>query len=204
MNMTHPTRSTISQKRYRECYRNRLARVLALILISLNVAIAGDAPSLEYQVKGACLIKFGMFVEWPAATNASTDKSPFLIGILGDDPFGKAFDDAVAKEKVNGRQVVVKRSKAVAELRDCQIVFIAGLESDRLSAALTEFSTNGVLTVSDTPGFARNGGVVGFFKDAGKVRFEINTEIAGQSGLKVSSKLLQVGRVVPSGKPDHG
>jgi hypothetical protein len=177
---------------------------VVLILISLNPAMAGDAPSLEYQVKGACLIKFGMFVEWSAATNASADKSPFLIGILGDDPFGKTFDDAVAKEKVKGRQVMVKRGASAAELRDCQIVFIAGLESDHLSAALAVFSTNGVLTVSDAPGFARNGGVVGFFKDGGKVRFEINTTMADKAGLKVSSKLLQVSRIVADGGSNHG
>lgn len=208
MNKFSPTPTDRLLKRCLPFWRNCLATFLALVFLSSTSAIAVDARALEYQVKGACLVKFGMFVEWPAATQNSSGKSSFVIGILGDDPFGKSFDEAVAKEKVNGRQVLVKRGRSAAELLDCQIVFISYSELERVSAALAIFSTNGVLTVSDAPTFARNGGMVGFFKEATKdgikVRFEINTEIAGQSGLKVSSKLLQVGRVVTSGKPDHG
>lgn len=204
MNMIKPTRSRKSLKRCFHCWRNCLATVVALFSLSINVAVAAAAPSLEYQVKGACLIKFGMFVEWPVAPNGSADKSPFVIGILGNDPFGKTFDEAVAKEKVNGRHVMVKRGKSAAELLDCQIVFISFPELDRVRAAITQFATNGVLTVSDAPGFAGMGGMVGFIKEASKegvkVRFEINSEIAGQSGLKLSSKLLQVGRIVTNGK----
>ena len=208
MNKLEPTRLKKSLKRCLPFWRKCLATFVALVFLSSDFALAGDASSLEFQVKGACLVKFGMFVEWPPAANGSADKSPFVIGILGNDPFGKLFDDSVAKEKVNGRQVLVKRGNSAAELLDCQIVFISYPEMDRVKAAITQFATHGVLTVSDAPGFARMGGMVGFIREAGKegvkVRFEINTEIAGQSGLKLSSKLLQVGRVVTSGKPDHG
>lgn len=204
MNMVKPTRSEKLLKRCLLRCCNSLAAVAALVFLSINIAVAAAAPSLEYQVKGACLIKFGMFVDWPSAADGSAEKAPFVIGILGNDPFGKSFDEAVAKEKVNGRQVVVKRSKSASELLDCQVVFIASSETDRLLAALATFSTNGVLTVGDAPGFARNGGMVGFFKEGGKVRFEINTAMADRSGLKVSSKLLQVGRIVTDGKPNHG
>lgn len=203
MNLITTTRPRKSLMRCLLSWRKGLATVVVSAFLSMDCT-AADAPSLEYQVKGACLIKFGMFVEWPTVPNGLPDKSPFIIGILGDDPFGKSFDESVAKEKVNGRQVVVRRAKSAAELQGCQIVFIASSETDRLSAALETISTNRVLTVSDVPRFAGSGGMVGFFKEGGKVRFEINTAIAERSGLKVSSKLLQVGRVVTAGQPDRG
>ena len=145
-----------------------------------------------------------MFVDWPATKQGSDENAPFVIGILGDDPFGKSFDEAATKEKVNGRQVAVKRAVTAAELSECQIVFVSSSEMDRASGALSQLSTNGVLTVGDSPGFARNGGMVGFIKENGKVRFEINTIVAEKSGLKMSSKLLQVGKVVTEGKSNHG
>lgn len=204
MNKMKPTHLRKPMKRCFISLLNSLAIVVMAVFLSMDSAVAGEAPSLEYQVKGACLIKFGMFVEWPAAPNVSASKPPFIIGILGEDPFGKTFDEAVTKEKVNGRQVVIKRSKTASELLDCQIVFIAASETNRLMAVFATLSTNGVLTVSDAPGFARNGGIVGFFKEDGKVRFEINSAVADLHGLKVSSKLLQVGRIVADGKSNQG
>src|SRR4051812_38643992 len=41
----------------------------------------------EYDVKAAYLFKFTKFVEWPASAYASND-APFVIGIVGRDPFG--------------------------------------------------------------------------------------------------------------------
>jgi hypothetical protein len=175
----------------------------SVFLLSANL-LASDTPSLEHQVKGAFLIKFGLFVEWPQARTDSGGYAPFVIGILGNDPFGSSFDEAVKKEKVGGRSVVVKRAATAEELRECQIVFISASETEGLVAALSQLSTNGVLTVGESPGFARNGGMVGFIKEGGRVRFEINTVVTEKSGLKVSSKLLQVGKVVADGKSSHG
>ena len=98
---------------------------------------------------------------------------------------------------------MVKRAATAEELRECQIVFISAKETEGLVAALSQLSTNGVLTVGESPGFARNGGMVGLIKEGGKVRFEINTAVAEKSGLKVSSKLLQVGKVVTGESSKH-
>jgi hypothetical protein len=185
-------------------WSNCLLVFVAWNLLALNTLLAEEAPSLEYQVKGAFLIKFGMFVEWPESKQGSGDKAPFVIGILGRDPFGTLFDEAVKKEKVNGRQVKVKRGVTAVELYECQIVFVSSGEMELMSGALSQLSTNGVLTVGDSHNFARNGGMVGFIKEGGKVRFEINTAVAEKSGLKMSSKLLQVGKVVTGGKTNHG
>jgi hypothetical protein len=48
-------------------------------------------------------------------------------------------------------------------------------------------------------GFARQGGVIGFRLDGNKVRFDVNVEAARQSGLRISSKLLRLARVVREG-----
>ena len=204
MNKTEPMRLRDDRNRcvlrWQVCLRGMLA---AVFLLSARL-LAADAPSLEHQVKGAFLIKFGLFVEWPQARPDSGGDAPFVIGILGNDPFGSSFDEAVKKEKVGGRSVVVKRAATAEDLHDCQIVFISASETEGLVAALSQLSTNGVLTVGESPGFARNGGMVGFIKEGGKVRFEINTVVAEKSGLKVSSKLLQVGKVVTGESSKHG
>jgi hypothetical protein len=166
-------------------------------LLGPSLPHAAESPSLEYQVKAAFLVKLAMFVEWPAEAFAAPE-APIRIGILGPSPFGEGFEEAAAKERINGRSVEVRVASEVAGLRDCQIVFIANSEQGRLAEIQAALAGRHVLTVGDHPEFARDGGVVNFIKEDGRVRFEVNRDAADKAGLRLSSKLLQVARVVDS------
>jgi len=163
---------------------------------------AQDAPPLENQVKAAFLVKFALFVEWPAAATNTAASEPFTIGILGSDPFGKNFDDAIKGEKINGRPVRLRRGRELADLADCPEIFICASESKRMAGLLRGLEGKPVLTVSDGVTFAKSGGMIGFIKEGGKLRFEINAAAAERAGLKLSAKLLQVAKNV-AGCPTH-
>jgi uncharacterized protein DUF4154 len=53
-----------------------------------------------------------------------------------------------------------------------------------------------VLTVGESGRFANRGGIVRFVIDGGRVRFDVNQQAAARSGVKLSSKVLQVARQV--------
>jgi len=53
-----------------------------------------------------------------------------------------------------------------------------------------------VLTVSDSSGFAEKGVVINLYKSGIKTKFEINRNSARESGLKISSKLYKLARIV--------
>ncbi len=156
---------------------------------------APSAPAREYQVKAVFLFNFLQFVEWPA-TVFPDQNSPIRIGVLGDDPFGSALEEAVRDEAINHRRLIVNRSHRVEDLRDCQLVFISKSENRRIDAILPLLNSHPVLTVSEVEGFARHGGVIAFYQDGKKVRFEINIGTAQRLGLKMSSELLRLGKIV--------
>jgi len=52
------------------------------------------------------------------------------------------------------------------------------------------------LTVGEVPGFAEQGGIINFVRKEDHLSFEINIGAAGQNGLKISSKLLALGKIV--------
>ena len=172
----------------------------AAVLVWLGLSLlagtgrAQESRELEYEVKAAFLLKFAMFVQWPTNSLAADLQGPLVVGILGEDPFGAKFDQAIQAATVNGRAVQIRRRRRVAELLDCQIVFICASEAAHYPELIAAFNTRPILTVADGPGFASHGGMIGFFKEAGKVRFEINPPAIDRVGLKASSKLLQVGR----------
>jgi hypothetical protein len=53
-----------------------------------------------------------------------------------------------------------------------------------------------VLTVGESPEFIQHGGIVNFFLDGKRVRFEINPTAATRVNLRISSRLLQLARLV--------
>ncbi len=59
------------------------------------------APVSEFQLKAVFLFNFAQFVEWPAAALPRAG-APFVIGVLGKDPFGPILDEVVQGETVNG------------------------------------------------------------------------------------------------------
>ncbi len=147
----------------------------------------------EYDVKAAFLMNFAKFVEWPSTAFASSG-SPIAICILGKDPFGRAMDDVVEGETVNGRKVTVQRMTDPPAPKTCQMVFAAGAGKET-AKALSGLG-RGVLTVGEGENFVRDGGIIGFVIENRRVRFDINQPAAVAAGLTLSSKLLSVARAV--------
>ena len=53
-----------------------------------------------------------------------------------------------------------------------------------------------VLTVGEIEGFARRGGMINFYLEGNRVRFEINPAAAQRGRLKISSQLLGLGKII--------
>jgi len=52
------------------------------------------------------------------------------------------------------------------------------------------------LTIGETPRFVEQGGMIGFYPDGVNVRFEINPDAAARAKLRISSRLLQLAKIV--------
>lgn len=160
----------------------------------------------EYPVKAVFLYNFTKFISWPAEPDASTN-SAFVIGIVGEDPFGPILDDAVRDELVQHRPIVVRRFPTQESIGKCHLLFIARSEKDRLGAVLERARNQTVLTVADTPEAAQQGVMINLSFLQGGVKMEINQDAIESAGLQVSAKLLSLARIVttktdkPSSKP---
>ena len=165
-------------------------RITLLLLAMLPMAGKAQAeePPLEYEVKAAFIYNFAKFVEWPA------ESSEITLCILGKNPFGTATNMLNGKSFDNKGFQVMPVSSLVPQ---CNIVFISASEQENLGRILGSIRTQSILTVGDTPEFARKGVMINFYLDEnGRVRFEINMEPVNHAGLKISSKLIQLGKMV--------
>lgn len=172
---------------------------LVLLLSLLNIAAFAQHPiSKEYQVKAVFLYNFTQFVQWPTSAFPSED-FPMIIGILGVDPFGSYIDDLTKGELVGTHPVTVVRYRSAQEISECHILYVNLKDKDGIRRALADLKVKPVLTVSDADSFTRNGGIIKFMNEFGRIRLQINTDIATGAELVISSKLLRLSEIV-SGK----
>ena len=163
--------------------------VLAAILASETLApSAASAQASDAAVKAAFLPRFARYVTWPP-TAAPKNGAPFVLCIIGDDPFGRALDQAANGQSVDGRRIVVRRLATAAGADGCHVAFIGGTPSQPAGQLLAAVGRKPVLTVTD----ARDGGqrgLVHFSVVGGRVRFFIDQAAAQKRGLTISSRLL--------------
>lgn len=160
----------------------------------LNAARGAEAPT-EYQVKAVFVFNFAHFVEWPAQAFTAPNQ-PFVIGILGTDPFGARLDEAVRGEQIGQHPLSVRRFRSVDEIGDCQILYIDRSESAQLRQILAALGRRSTLTVSDLDGAAQGGVMIQFVTENNRIRLRINVEAARAAGLTISSKLLRPAEIV--------
>src|SRR6266446_7048892 len=169
-----------------------LAGLVAAVAFFLTTGLLAQQPKPnEYQVKATYLYNFGRFAKWPEAVPAGKGDS-FSVCVLGQDPFGSILDSTLAGEALDGKPVVLRRLSKPQDAGECRILFISSTEEKHLKEILTALDENGVLTVSDMPGFARRGGMIQFVLEGDRVRFEINLASAESARLVLSSELLKV------------
>jgi hypothetical protein len=185
-----------------------------LVLFAAALAaetITDSEASREYQVKAAFLYNFIKFVDWPE--ESSDSNKPIIIGIIGNDPFGSAFDP-IKDKPVKERKVIVKWFKGLDELekssqmdksgkhpqieaiRECNLLFICHSEKEKLKETLDLLKDRSILTVADMQGFLESGGIVNFVIEENKVGFEINLVAAEHAKLEIRSQLLRLAKRV--------
>ena len=185
--------------------RFRVLPFAVMILIGGSRSAAGggeDPQSKEYELKAVFLFNFVKFIDWPAPANAGA-QDPITIGILGRDPFGAAVKSIEGKV-VRNRKIAIRRFQDMRSLETWDLLFVPATEASAQKDVAEAMKGKPCLTVGETPEFTRQGGIIGFFRQDNKLRFEINLDTATANGLKVQSQLLKLARVVKAEESEKG
>jgi hypothetical protein len=119
-----------------------------------------------------------------------------IIGVLGENPFGQALEEAVRGEQIGSRPLVVRHWTRIEDIDSCHILYISASEQPRREQILARLKPHSTLTVSDGEDFARRGGMIRFFTDHNRIRLQINLEAVRAARLTISSKLLRPAEIV--------
>ena len=174
--------------------RTFVATIILLAIPSALVAATISAP--VDKIKSAYIYQFLQFVTWPDISN-HPDQS-FNICVFGKETITenlKLLDLSHQGEKL----IEVKFPKSMDDANNCNILYIAETNNDKLQAILEYLHDKPILSVSSMKNFAKRGGIIGFVTLNNKVRLQINRKPALQANLKISAKLLEVSTLVSNG-----
>ena len=166
--------------------------VVLLLLFFAAVRPSWAIEGTAYQIKGAMMMNFIKFIEWPApAGEPSETMNTLTIGIVG----ARGFDSIL--NKIHGRQIgekklIIRRIHFLNQLSGCQVLYIGASDSYRSYDILKQVAGNPVLTIGEDEDFIRLGGIIRLYNEKDHIRFEINQSAADHAGLKLSAKLLEV------------
>ena len=174
-----------------------LAIGAAAILLPVSRSVSAElSRSSEYELKAAFLYNFIKFTEWPAQ-GIEKNNAPFVIGVVGKDPFGAALDKVIEGEHFHGKTIVTRRFPRMAEAAaSAQVLFISASEEVNLPAILKLLDGQAILTVSEIENFTELGGVIELKKESNKIAFEINVDAAKRAGLAMNAQLLKLAKIV--------
>ena len=148
----------------------------------------------EYELKAVYLYNFLQFVQWPEAQRLLSKDGAMVIGIVGDSPFGEAFEALQATIRKSGMKPVrVIHYGSYSEgldMRNCHILFVSASEKKNFAKIVADLRGVPVLTVADTENFLSSGGMINLVRSQGKIRWMINRAQADKAGLRFSAQLL--------------
>lgn len=166
---------------------------LLLVAYLLHPPAGTGEVAGEYQVKAVFLFHFAQFTEWPPEAFPNPG-APIIFCTIGGNPFGDALQIVIDGEAVGGRSLTTKQIKQARDTDACNVLFFSRSGAASIPMIVAAMKQRPILTVSDADDFISQGGMIQFFNEGDHVRFRINNEAADRAGLKLSAKLLQLGK----------
>lgn len=171
-----------------------ILRKLLLIIVlwcSAGCVIAQDGEQ-EANLKAAFIYNFTKYIDW----GSYNDNYQFVIGIVGEgSPVIPALKEIAKTSMINNKRIAIRIIDNLSDMRDCDIVFITKKSPFPLSSILKRVR-KGVLTISESDGYASQGTDLNFIVVNQKLKFEANLRAISSSGLKAGSQLLKLAVIV--------
>lgn len=162
-------------------------------MLALAASLSPARTPTDYEVKAAFLLHFTRLVEWPGAAEAE----PVVVAVLENDHFADVLQK-VAGSQAGKRPLRIVRGHALDRVARPHVLFVGTHSAEEARRVCATLGAAPVLTVGDMPGFATDGGgIIGFrLTDDRRVTFDVNLARSRAAGLRISSQLLKVARVV--------
>lgn len=166
--------------------------VLVLLLeVIFSLPAQADDTVSEYSLKAAVMFNIPLFIEWPAET-----KTNFNFCVYGKAPLLDALRQLEGKS-IKGRKLSIIQFNDQSVGTECHaLVLLNGLANPKRAELISKLQNKSILIIAEDAAPPPSEVMINLLVENGKITFEANPELAKLAGLKLSSKLLRLAKVV--------
>jgi hypothetical protein len=172
-----------------------LKMMLTAFIFLFLISIEADAQFNKSTLKAAYLERITRFVEWPEKEKSISEEF-FIIGVYGETDFYNTLNEVFKDKPIKGHKVIVRLINNPEQLDTCNLCYISDLNEQVIAKFVFEANSFGVLLMSETTDFCKEGGHINFYIEDEMLKFEINEKSIMLAGFKVSYLLMQNTRIV--------
>ena len=144
------------------------------------------ASAQESKFKALFLYKFAEYIEWPS------NPGKIVVGVAGNTD---VYDHLSTFAASRGTIEVVKLQSS-AGYNKCNIVYLSSASDGQFDEYKTKIANGSILLVTENMSLVSKGSDIGFFLEAGRLRFIINKESIESKSMVPSTKLLALGKSI--------
>ncbi len=172
-----------------------LITLLAVALVVPRSQSPWAQPSAVSEEKyiAVFLLNCAKVVEIPA-NGFNSPEDPLVVSVVTPKSLSE-YLPWLDGQIVQGRRLTVRPFNEVLAGAPCHILYINGTDRQNWEPILGRFKDRPLMTVGDSHAFLQSGGIIGFLRTDSKIRFEINVDAAKRAGVKIPSKMIQLGVV---------
>lgn len=165
-------------------------KMFLVAAVALFATVATEAQVAKFQA--LFLYQFAKNTSWPVQDAGQS----FVITIVGDAQVATELRALVANKSVGQRKVEVVETKNVAEVEKSSIIYVGKAHTSSIPALAKEYAGQKSLVVSASSGMCTKGASISFVPDGGRLNYEICEANIGKSGLRVTPKLVSLGKAI--------
>ncbi|MCF8296452.1 MAG: YfiR family protein [Saprospiraceae bacterium] len=172
-----------------------LNKLVFFVLVAICLSSTNDY-SKEYYKKSELIEKFVKFIEWPNKARMYIKTEPFIITIIGENPFEETISKYFSSRKIYDKIILIRYIEHVEEINGSHILFISKSKKKQLTEILKYTHNKPILTLGETKHYSEKGVLINFYTENKEIKFEINETAAKNSGLYINFHLLSAARII--------
>lgn len=161
----------------------KLCRVILMFLLLVPLFVSAQ----DEKFQAIFLYKFINNVNWPDS------KSSLRVGIIGNTEVLEEFQKIL---KVRYADNLIAQKITVSEAATCDVIFIPQEHNSAFNRVIENVKSKSILIITEEPDFVKKGAGISFLKEEDKLGFIVNKHALDAKGLKVSTSLLTLGKVI--------
>ncbi len=175
----------------------RIFLLTALLLPAWSIAQA-DSTERAREVKAAFVLNIARFVYWPDQVFAEHPEEIHLC-LYRDNLLGEALE-SIRNKRAVGRDLAITEVDRLGETGSCNILLVPAEQLEHFRQDPDQMPEHPLLTITDgtAASIDTDGIQIILVRRQTRIGFDIDQTRVRQSGLRLSSELLKLGRIVHS------